>query len=162
MIIQTMSRQATSGATWNKDRTITADAAIWRAAGILSGMLARTQGYGREQRRRVLNDALLFETARKHGCTVLTRNVADFDLLPQLDPFGAHHVLHRPVSTHHLPPGQDQWLFSGRSPPVPSSTIGSLISGAKSHVAAIRGLPPSERPFSHRDAPPILSRKARQ
>ena len=72
-------------------RTITPDAEIWRAAGILSGMLARTQGYGREQRRRVLNDALLFETARKHGCTVLTRNVVDFDFLQQLDPSG--HVM---------------------------------------------------------------------
>lgn len=72
-------------------RTITPDAEIWREAGILSGMLARTQGYGREQRRRVLNDALLFETARKHGCAVLTRNVVDFDLLQQLDPSG--HVI---------------------------------------------------------------------
>jgi predicted nucleic acid-binding protein len=69
-------------------RTITPDGEIWREAGILSGMLARTQGYGREQRRRVLNDALLFETARKYGCAVLTRNVADFDLLQQLDPSG--------------------------------------------------------------------------
>lgn len=72
-------------------RTITPDAEIWREAGILSGMLARTQGYRKEQRRRVLNDALLFETARKHGCAVLTRNVVDFDLLQQLDPSG--HVM---------------------------------------------------------------------
>ena len=66
-------------------RTITPDSEIWRVAGILSGTLARTQGYGKEQRRRVLNDALLFETARKHGCAVLTRNLVDFDLLQQLD-----------------------------------------------------------------------------
>ena len=39
--------------------TITPDPEIWREAGVLSGTLARTQGYGREQRRRVLNDALL-------------------------------------------------------------------------------------------------------
>jgi predicted nucleic acid-binding protein len=69
-------------------RTIAPDVEIWREAGVLSGMLARTQGYGREQRRRVLNDALVFETARKHGCAVLTRNVVDFDLLQQLDPSG--------------------------------------------------------------------------
>ena len=43
---------------------------------------------GREQRRRVLNDALLFATARKYGCAVLSRNVRDFDLLQQLDPSG--------------------------------------------------------------------------
>ena len=72
-------------------RTITPDREIWREAGMLSGLLARTQRHGREQRRRVLNDALLFETARKHGCAVLTRNVVDFDLLHQLDPSG--HVM---------------------------------------------------------------------
>jgi predicted nucleic acid-binding protein len=75
-------------------RTITPDSEIWREAGILSGMLARTQGYGREQRRRVLNDALLFETARKYGCVVLTRNRVDFDLLQQLDPSG-HVIFYR-------------------------------------------------------------------
>jgi predicted nucleic acid-binding protein len=55
---------------------------------VLSGTLVRTQGYAREQRRRVLNDALLFATARKYGCVVLSRNVLDFDLLQQLDPLG--------------------------------------------------------------------------
>jgi len=69
-------------------RTITPDREIRREAGLLSGTLARIQGYGREQRRRVLNDALLFATARKYGCTVLSGNVRDFDLLQQLDPSG--------------------------------------------------------------------------
>ncbi len=69
-------------------RTIQPDSGVWREAGILSGMLARLQGYGKDQRRRALNDALLFVTARKHGCTVLTRNLTDFDLLEQLDPSG--------------------------------------------------------------------------
>jgi predicted nucleic acid-binding protein len=69
-------------------RTITPDSGLWRDAGILSGLLARLQGYGRDQRRRALSDALLFATARKHGCTVLTRNAVDFDLLGQLDPSG--------------------------------------------------------------------------
>ena len=70
-------------------RTIVPDPEIWREAGILSGILARLQGYGKDQRRRALNDALLFASARKHGCVVLTRNVADFDLLQQLDPAGS-------------------------------------------------------------------------
>ena len=70
-------------------RTIVPDAEIWREAGVLSGTLARLQGYGRENRRRALNDALLFATARKHGCVVLTRNVVDFDLLEQLAPSGS-------------------------------------------------------------------------
>lgn len=70
-------------------RTIAPDPEVWRDAGILSGVLARVQGYSRDHRRRALNDALLFATARKHGCTVLTRNVIDFDLLAQLDPSGS-------------------------------------------------------------------------
>jgi len=69
-------------------RTITPDPEIWREAGVLSGTLARTQGYEKDQRRRVLNDALLFATARKYGCAVLSRNVRDFDFLQQLDPSG--------------------------------------------------------------------------
>ena len=71
-------------------RTITPDSDIWREAGILSGTLARVQGIAqsKDQRRRTLNDALLFLSARKHGCAVLTRNLADFDLLQQLDPSG--------------------------------------------------------------------------
>jgi predicted nucleic acid-binding protein len=69
-------------------RTLATDSEIWREAGILSGTIARLQGYKRDQRRRVLNDALLFATARKHGCSVLTRNVLDFDFLQQLDPSG--------------------------------------------------------------------------
>jgi predicted nucleic acid-binding protein len=70
-------------------RTIAPDSEIWREAGVLSGVLSRLQGYGRDHRRRALNDALVFATGRKHGCTVLTRNVADFDLLQQLDPSGS-------------------------------------------------------------------------
>lgn len=69
-------------------RTIVPDTDIWREAGILSGTLTRLQGTTKDQRRRVLNDALLFASARKYGCTVLTRNVGDFDLLQQLDPSG--------------------------------------------------------------------------
>ena len=69
-------------------RTIVPDPEIWREAGILSGILGRLQGYGKDQRRRALNDALLLASAGKHGCVVLTRNVVDFDLLQQLDPSG--------------------------------------------------------------------------
>jgi hypothetical protein len=65
-------------------RTITPDPEIWRDAGVLSSTPARIQGYGTEQRRRVLNGALLFATARTCGCAVLSLNVRDFDLLQQL------------------------------------------------------------------------------
>ena len=69
-------------------RIIIPDADIWREAGILSGVLARLQGYGKQQCQRILNDALLFASARKYGCAVLTRNLADFDFLQQLNPSG--------------------------------------------------------------------------
>ena len=69
-------------------RMIAPDREVWRTAGILTGTLARLQGIPRADRRRTLNDALIFATARKHGHTVLTRNIIDFDFLQQLDPAG--------------------------------------------------------------------------
>lgn len=73
---------------WAAHRLLSPDREVWREAGLLAGVLARTQGYAESDRRRALNDALIFVTARKHGLTVLTRNVADFDLLQQLDARG--------------------------------------------------------------------------
>ena len=67
-------------------RTIAPDREAWIEAGVLCGVLARLQGYSRMERRRLMNDALLFATARKSGLTLLTRNISDFDLLQQLDP----------------------------------------------------------------------------
>lgn len=69
-------------------RILNPDRAMWREAGVLAGLLARLQRYGKEERRKALNDALIFLTAVKHGCAVLTRNIADFDLLMQLFPAG--------------------------------------------------------------------------
>jgi predicted nucleic acid-binding protein len=70
-------------------RTVAPDREIWLVAGILAGILARLQSYGSAERRQVLNDALIFATARKYGMTVLTRNAADFDFLQQLEPSGS-------------------------------------------------------------------------
>ncbi|MGH9561277.1 MAG: type II toxin-antitoxin system VapC family toxin [Terracidiphilus sp.] len=69
-------------------RILAPDREIWREAGILAGLLARLQQYGRNERRKALNDALILLTAAKNGCVVLTRNIADFDLLMQLDSRG--------------------------------------------------------------------------
>ncbi len=66
-------------------RILNPDREIWREAGILAGLLARLQAYGKNEQRRALNDALIFLTGVKHGCAVLTRNFLDFDLLLQLD-----------------------------------------------------------------------------
>jgi predicted nucleic acid-binding protein len=69
-------------------RILTPDRDTWREAGILAGLLARLQQYGKNERRKALNDALIFLCAAKNGCAVLTRNVSDFDLLMQLDEKG--------------------------------------------------------------------------
>ncbi len=69
-------------------RILNPDREVWREAGILAGLLARLQQYGKAEQRRALNDALIFLSAAKLGLSVLTRNIADFDLLMQLAPFG--------------------------------------------------------------------------
>ena len=69
-------------------RIVNVDREVWRSAGILAGMLTRLQQYGKSEHRKALNDALLFLSAMKHGLTVLTRNVREFDLLLQLEPKG--------------------------------------------------------------------------
>jgi predicted nucleic acid-binding protein len=69
-------------------RILNPDRDVWREAGILAGLLARLQSYGKSEQRRTLNDALIFLTAAKFGCSVLTRNLADFDFLMQLAPTG--------------------------------------------------------------------------
>jgi predicted nucleic acid-binding protein len=69
-------------------RCLAPDRQVWHEAGILTGTIARIQGISKPDRRRILNDALIFATARKYGHTVLTRNTTDFDLLQQLDPSG--------------------------------------------------------------------------
>ena len=66
-------------------RILTPDRDAWREAGILAGLLARLQRYGKNEQRKALNDALIYLTATRNGCAVLTRNVSDFDLLMQLD-----------------------------------------------------------------------------
>jgi predicted nucleic acid-binding protein len=69
-------------------RSLAPDREVWHDAGILTGTIARLQGTSQSDRRRILNDALIFATARKYGHPVLTRNVTDFDYLHQLDPSG--------------------------------------------------------------------------
>ena len=63
---------------------------IWGAAGILAGLAFRLRRLPKNQghERKILHDALLYLQARKLGCTVLTRNIGDFDLLNQLVPSG--------------------------------------------------------------------------
>jgi hypothetical protein len=67
-------------------RTFTPDADVLGRAAILSGILCRVQGYARDDKLRALQDSVLFLQAQKLGCTLLTRNVGDFDYLLQLFP----------------------------------------------------------------------------
>lgn len=69
-------------------RILNPDREVWREAGILAGLLARLQKYRKSEQRRAMNEALLFLSAAKHGCSVLTRNISDFDLLMQRTPYG--------------------------------------------------------------------------
>lgn len=65
-------------------RLLTPDPEVWTEAGLIAGMLARTQGYQRHQRKECLNDALIFLTAARAGLPVLTANRNEFDLIQQL------------------------------------------------------------------------------
>ena len=69
-------------------RILNPDRKIWHEAGIVAGLLARLQSYGKNEQRKALNDALIFLSAAKNGCSVLTRNFSDFDLLMQIAPYG--------------------------------------------------------------------------
>jgi predicted nucleic acid-binding protein len=73
---------------WPPERILNPVRAVWREAAILTGAIARFHRVKTEDRGRLMNDALIFLSAREHGATVLTRNHRDFDLLVQLVPEG--------------------------------------------------------------------------
>lgn len=70
------------------NRILEVDREIWQEAAVLCGILARLQQHEKSETSRLLNDALIFFTAQRHECTVLTRNVRDFDLMLQIVPSG--------------------------------------------------------------------------
>jgi len=87
-------------------------AAAWAEAGMLSGILARTQlGLARPKkamsavelccqtgrRRELLNDALVFLTAREAGAILISANVSDMDLLLRFRP-DVHVLLYRQIA----------------------------------------------------------------
>jgi hypothetical protein len=53
-------------------------------AAVLAGLLARIQGYAAADYRSLLSDAMILLGARARGCTVLTANIRDFDLMTQI------------------------------------------------------------------------------
>ncbi|MDX2103482.1 MAG: type II toxin-antitoxin system VapC family toxin [Alphaproteobacteria bacterium] len=82
--------KALHGVTKNipKNRLYVPDKEIWLKAGIIAGKLARIQNFQKDQRKELLNDALIFLTAAKHGIPVLTSDRNDYDLIQQLHPDG--------------------------------------------------------------------------
>jgi hypothetical protein len=69
-------------------RTFVPDADVLGRAALLSGMICRLQSYAGDHKLRALLDCVLFLQAQKLGFSVLTANVADFDILLQLLPAG--------------------------------------------------------------------------
>lgn len=69
-------------------RLLVPDAETWHIAGMISGTLARTQGFQPHQRKECLNDTLIYLTAAKHGLPVVTANRVEFDLIQQIAPGG--------------------------------------------------------------------------
>jgi predicted nucleic acid-binding protein len=69
-------------------RLFAPDIEVLGRAAILAGILSRDQGYARDDKLKALHDCVLFLQAQKLGFAVLTRNIAEFDLLLQLHPAG--------------------------------------------------------------------------
>jgi predicted nucleic acid-binding protein len=69
-------------------RLLNPDAQVWTDAGVVTGMLARTQGFQKHQRKECLNDALIYLTSAKAGLPVLTADHDQFDLIQRLAPEG--------------------------------------------------------------------------
>ncbi|MGD9884760.1 MAG: type II toxin-antitoxin system VapC family toxin [Reyranella sp.] len=69
-------------------RLFAPDLEIQGRATLLSGILCRIQGYGKDGKLRALQDCALFLQGQKLGLVVLTANVRDYDILLQLIPTG--------------------------------------------------------------------------
>lgn len=69
-------------------RVFAPDVEILGRAALLSGILCRLQGYGRDSKLRALQDCVVFLQAQRLGLVVLTANVGDYDVLLQLIPTG--------------------------------------------------------------------------
>jgi hypothetical protein len=70
----------------NPSRIIAPSSEVWLEAAIMAGILERTQAIPKQDRRRFLNDSLLFLQAVDTGSIMLSRNSRDLDFLMQLKP----------------------------------------------------------------------------
>ncbi len=69
-------------------RILTPDADILGRAAVMSGVLCRLQGYSQDQKRKCLQDCVLYLQALKYGLLLISRNISDFDYCLQLIPTG--------------------------------------------------------------------------
>jgi hypothetical protein len=70
----------------NPSRIITPSYEVWLEAAVMAGILTRTQAIPKQDRRRFLNDTLLFLQAAEASAVMISRNSRDIDLLLQLKP----------------------------------------------------------------------------
>jgi hypothetical protein len=70
----------------NPSRIIAPSYEVWLEASVIAGILARTQAIPKQDRRKFLNDTLLFLQAADTGSVMVSRNSRDLDLLLQLKP----------------------------------------------------------------------------
>jgi len=70
----------------NPARIIVPNHDVWLEASLLAGILARTQGIPKTDRRKFLGDVLLFLMAAENGAILISRNSRDIDLLLQMKP----------------------------------------------------------------------------
>jgi predicted nucleic acid-binding protein len=78
-LVEALSRMAPT-------RIVAPGADAWTEAAVITGIIARIQGYARESGRGVLNDALMLLTAIAAGATLISRNVRHLDLLLRFRP----------------------------------------------------------------------------
>jgi predicted nucleic acid-binding protein len=69
-----------------RHRVLAPDTAVLARAALLAGIVCRLQSYAAGHRLRALHDCALLLHTQKLGCTLLTADVADFDILPQMLP----------------------------------------------------------------------------
>jgi hypothetical protein len=70
----------------NPSRIIAPSYEVWLEAAVMAGILARTQAIPKQERRKFLNDTLLFLQAADTGSVMVSRNFRDLDLLLQSKP----------------------------------------------------------------------------
>lgn len=80
----------------SEEQMLVPEAADWISAAMMAGALARARGLDVSARCSLFNDAVLLMSARRIEATVVTANIADFDLLTQLVP-DARVAFYRPL-----------------------------------------------------------------